>query len=150
MLGRCFVNPTACVVVQDVCNGRGWCNCGQCSCFSPFFGTYCELCSGSEVCIQGTCDVSGPNGICTACTVALLEVFHSNNVSVEELMTERFLREAVRNGTLPIGSILRDLNGEKAIFLPESFSRQCNRSCTPLVIINQTLDLDYDVQGTQL
>ena len=132
---------------QDLCNGRGWCNCGHCSCFPPFFGTHCELCSGSKVCIQGTCDISGPNGICTECVVELLDIFHTNNVTVEELLTESFVQAAIRNKTLPAGSVLRDLNGEKAIFLPESFSLQCNVSCTPQVIINQSLELDYDILG---
>ncbi|CAI8001615.1 Integrin beta-1, partial [Geodia barretti] len=131
----------------DLCNGRGWCSCGQCSCFPPFFGTYCELCSGSNVCIQGTCDISGPNGICTGCAVGFLEVFHANNVTVDELLSEAFVQIAIRNGTLPLGTVLGELNGEKAIFLPETFSAQCNRSCTPLVIINQTLNLEYDIQG---
>ena len=134
-------------VWQDLCNGRGWCSCGQCSCFPPFFGTYCELCSGSNVCIQGTCDISGPNGICTGCAVGFLEVFHANNVTVDELLSEAFVQIAIRNGTLPPGTVLGELNGEKAIFLPETFSAQCNRSCTPLVIINQTLNLEYDIQG---
>ena len=77
----------------------------------------------------------------------LLEVFHTNNVTIEELLTTEFVQGAMRNGTLPSGSVLGDLNGEKAIFLPESFSTQCNVSCTPQVIINQTLDLEYDILG---
>ena len=111
----------------------------------PYFGTYCELCSGSKVCIQGNCDITGPSGVCTECVVELLEVFHENNITRDELFTEAFLQEAIRNGTLPFGSELRDLNEEKAIFLPESFS--CNASCTGLVIINQSLDLEYDILG---
>ena len=79
--------------------------------------------------------------------MTLLEVFHANSVTVDELLTENFVRVAIRNGTLPPDSVLRELNGEKAIFLPESFSAGCNGSCTPLVIINQSLNLEYDIQG---
>ena len=88
--------------------------------------------------------------MCTECVVDLLDVFHSNNVSVDELLTEAFVRAAIRNGTLPIGSSLQNLNEEKAIFLPNNFTRQCNSStaCTPLVIINQTLHLEYEILGT--
>lgn len=101
------------------------------------------------MCAQRTCDISGPNGACTECVVDLLEEFYSRNVTVEELLTESFVKTAMRNGTLPFGSNLHTLNGEKAILLPESFSRQCNDSvtCPRLVIINQTLELEYVIQG---
>ena len=131
-----------------MCNGRGWCNCGQCSCFSPYFGTYCELCSGSEVCVQGTCGISGPNGVCTECVVKLLEVFYTNNVTVDELWTEEFVEAVIKNGTLPKESHLIELNEDKAIRLPNSFSEECrNSTCPALIIINQTQVMDYKIQG---
>ena len=45
--------------LQDVCNGKGQCVCGQCQCVNPgpYFGTYCELCSGDPVCQRDTCDL---------------------------------------------------------------------------------------------
>ena len=88
--------------------------------------------------------------MCVECAVELLDAFHSNNVTVEELFTEAFLEAAIDNGTLPLGLKVEDLDGEKAIYLPPSFSRECNTSleCVPLVIINQTLQMDYEIRGT--
>ena len=87
--------------------------------------------------------------MCTECAVELLDIFHSNNVTMDELFTEAFVEAATDNGTLPLGSKLQEFNGEKAIYLPPSFSRECNASidCPPLVIINQTLQMDYEIQG---
>lgn len=100
------------------------------------------------MCVQGTCDISGPSGVCTECVVKLLEVFHTNNITADMLFNETFVQMAIRNGTLPFGSRLQDLNGEgRAIFLPDSFSKQCNKSCTPLVIIDQAQELEYEILG---
>ena len=50
--------------LQSDCNGRGTCGCdGTCSCQDPYFGDYCELCSGSE----GVYQVTLPEGACGGC-----------------------------------------------------------------------------------
>ena len=80
--------------------------------------------------------------------VKLLEVFYTNNVTVDELWTEEFVEAVIKNGTLPKESHLIELNEDKAIRLPNSFSEECrNSTCPALIIINQTQVMDYKIQG---
>ena len=125
--------------------------CGSCNCKSPYFGTYCDLCSGEKVCQLNSCHNRGHNALCISCVADLLNIFLENNVTESELFSEDFIEAAVENGTLPEGSVLVMEDGQLAIILPDSFSGSCsnevNVSCPELVIINQTLELDYEIQG---
>ena len=121
--------------------------CGVCECTPPYFGTYCELCSGDPVCALGTCDIDRSNAMCARCVVDLLEVFNNDSVTVDELLTVEFVSNAIMNDTLPVGSMLGMLPEGEGIFLPESFSDSCNASCPRLVIINRTMQVDYVIMG---
>lgn len=124
--------------------------CGECQCNPPYFGTYCELCSGDPVCQLGTCDLDRSNALCARCVVDLLEVFFDNGVMIDELLTEEFIASAIMNETLPVGSRLEMLangTGDEAITLPMSTSSDCNASCPQLVIINRTMMVDYEIMG---
>lgn len=121
------------------------CECGTCKCFDPYYGTYCELCSGTELCKRASCDVDGLNGMCAECVVNLLEVFNENNITGNELFTEEFVEASIQEQTLPQGSVLNLT--DVVIYLPDSFSTECNESCPQLVIINQTSQVDYMIDG---
>ena len=138
--------------LQDVCNGKGQCVCGQCQCVNPgpYFGTYCELCSGDPVCQRGTCDLDRSNAQCARCVVELLEPFNSRDIDDTNLFDADFIDAEIMNGTLPRGTVLGSLNNmtsEVAIFLPMSFSVNCNNSCPQLVVINQTMLVDYEIMS---
>ena len=112
----------------------------------PFYGTYCELCSGQELCKGASCDVDGLNGECAECVVNFLEVFHENNVTVSELLTDDFVEASIQNGTLPPGSTL-DLVDMVIRLNPNNTITGCNTSCPPLVITNRTQQVDYVIDG---
>ena len=124
--------------------------CGECLCNPPYFGTYCELCSGDEVCQTRTCDVDGDNAMCTLCAVNLLQDAYDAGIR-SELFSDDFIEAA--DGTLPTGSMLAmEEDGQLAIRLPDSFSASCSMgegvSCPGLVIINQNfMEIDYEIQG---
>ena len=120
-------------------------------CRPPYFGTYCELCSGDAVCQLSTCNSDGIKALCASCVIDILEIFHGNDTKEDELFSDEFVDLASQNETLPLGSVLIMEGGQLAIILPDSFSASCsnevNVSCPGLVIINQTLELDYEIQG---
>ena len=125
----------------------------QCKKTGPYFGTYCELCSGDRVCQLGTCDINRPNAQCARCVVEMLETFTNDNIEADELYDPDFIVRAINNGTLPDGTELYFMSNEPSetvIFLPSSFSVQCNNSCPQLVIINQTMLVDYEIMGKLL
>ena len=125
----------------------------QCKKPGPYFGTYCELCSGDSVCQKDTCDINRPNAQCAICVIEMLETFINDDIKVDELFDTDFIVSAINNGTLPEGTVpdfLSNETAEVAIFLPSNFSVQCNNSCPQLVIINQTLLVDYEILGKLL
>ena len=134
---------------QDICNGRGICECGECICQDPYFGDFCDLCSGDEVCQFGTCNTDGDNARCASCVIDRLEELNDRGVGYE-LFTDEVLSEVILNGTLPIGSTLNI--SDSTILLPESFVFECsinfNVSCPDLYIVNDTMDfLEYFIEG---
>ena len=140
--------------LQDICNGRGTCECGECLCRAPYFGDFCERCSGDDICIQEICDVNGDNALCASCVVDLLAALNDANIG-SELFTEDGLKDAMSMGTLPAESQLATvMNNDMmmtVITLPEGFSTNCSMkmsaSCPQLVIANDTLVLDYQING---
>ena len=92
--------------------------------------------------------------MCVSCAIDLLEVFIDNNVTGSELFSNEFFESASQNGTLPPESMFVMENGEVTIRLPDSFTASCsmqvNVSCPELVIINQTMELDYEIQGEEV
>ena len=116
----------------------------------PYFGTFCELCSGDPVCQRSTCDLDKSNAQCARCVVELLEPFNNRSIEDTKLFNADFVEDAIMNGTLPRGTVLGSLNNmtsEMAIFLPVSFSVECNNSCPQLVVINQTMLVDYEIMS---
>ena len=116
----------------------------------PYFGTYCDLCSGDPVCKRETCDPSLSNAQCAKCLVELLKILNINSLNDNELFNANFVEAAIMNGILPRGTVLGSLNNvtsDVAIFLPVSFSVGCNNSCPQLVVINQTMLVDYEITG---
>ena len=124
--------------------------CGECQCNPPYFGTYCELCSGDDVCQTRICDVDGDNAMCTLCAAELLQEAYDAGIR-SELLSEEFVDGATQNGTLPEGSMFVIDNGQLAVRLPDSFVANCRMevgiACPGLVIINQTTEVDYEIQG---
>ena len=49
--------------------------CGQCQCVNtgPYFGTFCDLCSGDPVCRKESCNPNLSNAQCAKCAVEFLE-----------------------------------------------------------------------------
>ena len=144
--------------LQEVCNGRGVCECAECICDanSPYFGDFCELCSGDEVCRLQTCAADGDNALCASCVIDRLEQLRNGGVDIE-LFTPEGLEEAIMaNGTLPEGSNLTMATyGEglktAAIQLPEKFSTECSSSvsasCPRFYVVNETQEMEYEIQG---
>ena len=124
--------------------------CGECRCNPPYFGTYCELCSGDDVCQTRICDENGDNGRCTSCAVGILQDAYDAGIR-SKLFSDEFIVGATQNGTLPKGSMFVMENGQFAVRLPDSFVANCRMeegfACPGLVIINQTMELDYEIQG---
>ena len=78
-------------------------------------------------------------------------MFRANNVTADQLFSEAFVQEAIGSGMLPSGSSLQVLeDGRRVILLPQSFSMECNASCSLLVITSQIEELDYEVQGIKI
>jgi protocadherin alpha len=153
----CF-DPMNTTDVQDVCNGRGTCECGECVCEEgPYFGDYCQLCSGDPVCQQRTCMEDGNNALCTSCVLDLLDTLNDRDIDSEQLFSDEGL--AVATGVFPEDSVLtavtygdEDELTAKAIFLPRNFSQSCSESvgvstCPQFVIVNETLELEYEIEG---
>ena len=150
-----YVVYVCCLSTQVICNRRGICECGECICQDPYFGEFCDLCSGDEVCQLRTCIADGDNAHYALCVIDRLEELNNRGVGME-LFTEEGLFEAILNGTLPINSNLTyvksgDLQFD-AILLPESFSFECsidvNVTFPALYIVNDTMDLlEYDIEG---
>ena len=123
------------------------CECGVCICESPYFGDYCDLCSGDDVCQTGTCDVEGESHLCAECAVDLLEALNNASSTDElQLFTDEGLMIAIYNLSLiPMDSVLTFLEiGEvnvSAIELPKDFvancSAQVNGLCPGFFIVNE-------------
>ena len=122
------------LILQSDCNERGTCGCdGTCSCQDPYFGDYCELCSGSEVCFDLTCDSNSP---CAECAITLFQDIGTDDESV-------FFSDASL-GNLPGGSKLNLTEGVYQVTLPEGACRECDQG---VVIINGTEEVDYMIDG---
>ena len=112
------------------------------------------------MCRLQTCIASGDNALCTSCVVERLEVLNIAGIDVE-LFTDEGLQEAIDNNTLPEGSMLTmvkygtDTTGTDmiatVILLPAGFSTECsvsvNVSCPEFVIVNETLEIEYEIEG---
>ena len=137
------------------------CECGQCICDpdSPYFGDYCDECStGSPICRLQLCAADSDNTLCASCVVDLLEVLNALGVN-DSLFTAEIFAEALRNGTLPEGSNLTTVSyGDQtmmmtvaAIMLPPVFSSNCSSSvnvtCPQFYIVNETQEMEYEIQG---
>lgn len=89
--------------------------------------------------------------MCAKCVIDLLEIFRERNVSVNELLTHEFVQTSIENETMPNGSYIQQMNdGQSSILLPQSFVDElCNVSteCTQMTIVNQSLFLDYEIEG---
>ena len=140
--------------MQDQCNGRGFCQCGECQCEDPYFGEYCELCSGQESCLVQICAPDGDNALCASCVVDLLDTLNATEIG-DEVFTPAGLESAVLAGLLPMGSTLATffdgVMNVQAIELPANFTASCgmseNVTCPPLAIINETMSLQYIIEG---
>nr|CAB38100.1 integrin beta subunit [Suberites domuncula] len=119
----------------DICNGRGTCGCsGRCDCQFPYRGDFCEVCSGDESCFDLTCD---SNAECANCAVDILDLFPmSTNLTF-------FTNETLNS--LPNGTSLTydALSNTFRLRLPTG---ECPETCSPVVIINGTDDVDYMIQ----
>lgn len=130
--------------MQAVCNGQGECGCdGTCQCNSPYFGAYCERCSGSSECPEN-CEV---NMLCVQCALDAIEPYAST-LSQEEFFSEELL---TREGIPPGSRLLLDGDVHQLILPPaDTF---CDRvmmdssRCPTIVIINATSDVDYRING---
>ena len=140
--------------MQDICNGRGVCECGACICQAPYFGEFCELCSGDPICQPRTCAPDGDNARCASCVIDLLDVLNDRDFGFN-LFTPEVLLNATLNGSLPDGTFLTQVMIDEmivaALELPEDFSADCssavNASCPQFVVINDTLEMEYEIQS---
>lgn len=142
---------------QDVCNGRGYCDCGVCKCNEEFyFGQYCQRCSGDPICAEEICDPEGDNALCTSCVIQLLDVLEDNGFG-SELFTEQGFARAL-SLVLPAGSRRTTVNISvevDAIVLPLNFSYDCSQRldvlmCPQMLIINESNVMDHTIDGTVL
>lgn len=126
------------LILQSICNGRGMCGCeGTCECENPYFGQFCELCSGSEVCFDTNCD---SNRDCANCALDII-VEMVDSVTVEE-----FFQTAASNPDLPEGSdvTFNPENNAFEVTLPRGHCPSCDDG---VVIINGTERADYEIDG---
>ena len=135
-----------------MCNGVGFCECGECQCQEPYFGQYCELCSGDDICQFENCD---DNALCASCVIEILDSLNMTGIGPDSLFTADGVSMAIANGMLPMGSRLtmfRDDDMEvQAIELPQNFSMNCgmkvNVMCPQLVIVDQITVMEYQIQS---
>ena len=147
MANKCHIS-----FLQDQCNGRGYCQCGVCQCEDPYFGEYCELCSGEDICRVTICAPDNDDALCASCVFDLLEMLNATGIGV---FTPAGFEAAVLDGLLPVGSMLTRFPDEPmdvmAIQLPANFTANCgmseNVTCPPLAIINETMSVDYMIEG---
>jgi protocadherin alpha len=136
----------------DQCNGRGFCECGACQCNDPYFGEFCELCSGDDICQLLICGPDSDNTPCASCVVDLLVMLNDTGVGLD-VFTATGFNSTLENGDLPAGSVQTlfsdGVSMVPAIELPASFAASCgmsnNVTCPPLVIINETMAMPYIV-----
>ena len=123
--------------VQEVCNGKGSCGCnGRCECQEPYLGTYCEFCSGDEICFSQTCE---RNRDCAACTVELLDQLPL--LTAADFFTNVTLNNFPNGTTFTFDTISDTFQFR----LPSDY---CTGNCSQnVVIINGTDNVDYMIQG---
>ena len=126
------------VYIQSICNGRGECGCdGTCMCNNPYFGDFCELCSGSYACFNSNCE---SNLDCANCILDIV-------APVLDIVTvdRYFIIDNVET-MLPNGSALslNSMNNANQIILPASVCPMCS---TGAVIINGTDRVEYEIGG---
>ncbi len=108
---------------------------------SPYFGTYCELCSGDPICADVTCDENEP---CAQCGLNLVTTFN-DEISTGVFFSEETFDSLLSSGGLPNGTrrVFDDQDME-SIELPPGY---CGSLCPMIVLINGTQDAEYDIQG---
>ncbi len=112
------------------------CGCnGMCECTSPYFGQYCELCSGSSVCLETNCE---SNRACANCILNIIAP------KTEEINTADFFKDA---SNLPAGSniTMDDVNNVIQGILPAG---TCADMCpSGAIIINGSNSGEYVIEG---
>ena len=113
------------------------CGCGgTCECESPYFGQFCELCSGSDVCFNTNCD---SNRDCANCALDIIVQ------TVDTTSVMAFFANAPDN--LPAGSSNSSLDPENnamQVTLPDG---HCPACASGAVIIDGTERADYLIDG---
>ena len=121
------------------------CGCdGTCQCVPPYSGTYCEQCSGSNECTEN-CDI---NLVCAQCALDVIEPY-AMTLTQEEFFSDGLLS---REG-IPPGSMFNLTGDTYQLILPPA-NEFCDRvsdatTCPPIVIINGTSAVDYEINGRQ-
>ena len=125
-----------CLFGQSICNGRGSCGCGgTCECRTPYFGQYCELCSGSSVCLETNCE---SNRQCANCILNIVAP------QADRFMTAQYFSDSMN---LPPGSNLTmdAVNDVIRVILPAD---TCSEMCpSGAFIINGSQRNEYFING---
>lgn len=125
----------------DFCNGRGVCSCaGTCECEDgPYFGQYCELCSGDPVCFDNSCSA---NLVCAACVAD-----YATRIN-ETVTPEVFFRnESLLSGNFSV------LGGLLELYLNtlgvQFNTTNCSDVCASdfIALINGTDTVEYRIDG---
>lgn len=105
----------------------------------PYFGQFCDLCSGSPICLDDSCEA---NLDCADCILDVLTPF-LNNTSVEEF----FNASANLTAEFFPGSMLSvsTANNALELALPRGYCSVCDSGA---VVINMTDRVDnYQIDG---
>ena len=128
-------------ILQDICNGIGTCGCdGTCDCPDlPYFGDFCELCSGDDICSESNCD---SNRDCANCILDII-IPLMNTITVEDF-ANKFVASQ-----LPDGYVLMrdDVNDVNQITLPTSACPVCESGA---IIISETDTTSYRIEGMNI
>ena len=103
----------------------------------PYFGQFCELCSGSELCFDTNCE---SNRDCANCALDIIEEV------IDTTSVMEFFSGDPLNSALPDGSFV-DFDPESnamQVFLPSDHCTACDDRA---VIINGTETADYQIDG---
>ena len=109
-------------------------------CLDPYFGDFCELCSGDSICFDSNCD---SNRDCANCILDLIAP------EIDTIAVEEYFMNASVLLELPEGSVLMfdDINNANQIILPSSACSMCGSGA---VIINGTENTDYEIGGKNI
>ena len=115
------------------------CGCnGNCECEDPYFGQFCEPCSGSNICFDNNCD---SNRDCANCAINIIA-----NAADTISSTDFFTNKVVDSELLPMGSrLMFDMDTNASLVtLPMSHCSACENGA---VIISGTEMADYEING---